>query len=86
MRSRVQVVSLDEPLIVSFIFFGSSYGLFQNINVVESAKNMNSGILSPFLLIELLNQFFNFSKSPFIHLWNWEKNAYPMSIYEGQKR
>lgn len=68
MRSRVQVVSLDEPLIVSFIFFGSSYGLFQNINVVESAKNMNSGILSPFLLIELLNQFFNFSKSPFIHL------------------
>lgn len=62
--------SLDGTLIsiASFILFGSSYGLFQEMNVVESAEHLNADTPEPFLLTELLNKSFNFSKFLFLHL------------------
>lgn len=49
----------------------------KKMDVVESTVHLNADIPTPFVLPELLNQSFNFSKSLFIY--KFERN---MSIHE----
>lgn len=60
-----QVVAWMGPsfLLPASLFSVLSVTVFRKMKVVESTEHLNADIPTPFLLSELLNQSFNFSKS-----------------------